>query len=74
MIKKIPSIQHQKIPFNIEMFHPTGIKEKAKVKLSCITYKGNKFNSHDYNNKEFSFLHVRTCKDIIKYHCIRHGM
>ena len=48
---KITGIQHQKGPGNIDMFHPTGIKDRAKVKLSCITYKYNKFNSHDYNNK-----------------------
>ena len=67
-------IQHQKGPGNIEMFHPNVIKDKAKVNLSCITYEGSKFNSRDFNNKEASFLHVRTYKAIIKYHCIRHGI
>ena len=74
MIKKITVIQHQKGPGNIELFHPTGIKDKAKLNLSCITYKGNKFNSNEYNNNESSFLHVRIYKDIIKYHCIKNGM
>ena len=74
IIKKILGIQHQQGPGNIDVFHLTGIKNKNKVNLSCITYKGNKFNSHDYNNKEASFLNLRKYKDIIKYHCIRHGI
>ena len=68
MIKKIPGIQHKKVPGNIEIFHPTGIKDKSNVKLSFITYKGNKSNIHHYNNKVASFLHVRAYTDIIKYH------
>ena len=44
------------------------------ISSTCITYKVTNLNSHDYNNKESSFLQVGKHKDIIKYHCIRNGM
>ena len=56
------------------MLLPTIIKDKDKVNLPYITYKGNKFNRHDSNNKEASFIQVMTYKDTIKYHCIRNSI
>ena len=61
-------------PSHIEMFWPTWIKDKAKSKLSCITYEGTKFDSHESNKKESYFIQVKNNKEIIKDHCIWHYM
>ena len=60
-------------PLHVEQFRPTGVKEERKTKAACTTYSGDKFDGIKVKDGETP-VNVKTYKDMLRTHIIKHGM